>query len=101
MKSQIDWLPLSEGSVRPTQGRTLAVMQVSGGSQDHHCDCLQRRLALNILLDEQVIAALARATAALREKDDPAVLDLERVIRTHRIGILKQRAVLGAAGIDV
>lgn len=33
MKSQIDWLPLSEGSVRPTQGRTLAVMQVSGGSQ--------------------------------------------------------------------
>lgn len=33
IKSQIDWLPLSEGSVRPTQGRTLAVMQVSGGSQ--------------------------------------------------------------------
>ncbi|MER8508493.1 arsenical resistance protein ArsH [Mesorhizobium sp. M0894] len=33
MKSQIDWLPLSLGSVRPTQGRTLAVMQVSGGSQ--------------------------------------------------------------------
>ena len=33
MKSQIDWLPLNSGSVRPTQGRTLAVMQVSGGSQ--------------------------------------------------------------------
>ena len=33
MKAQVDWLPLSEGSVRPTQGRTLAVMQVSGGSQ--------------------------------------------------------------------
>jgi len=32
-KSQIDWLPLEAGSVRPTQGRTLAVMQVSGGSQ--------------------------------------------------------------------
>ena len=32
-KSQIDWLPLEMGSVRPTQGRTLAVMQVSGGSQ--------------------------------------------------------------------
>lgn len=32
-KNQIDWLPLSEGSVRPTQGRTLAVMQVCGGSQ--------------------------------------------------------------------
>ncbi len=33
MKAQIDWIPLSVGSVRPTQGRTLAVMQVSGGSQ--------------------------------------------------------------------
>jgi len=33
IKSQIDWLPLNTGSVRPTQGRTLAVMQVSGGSQ--------------------------------------------------------------------
>jgi arsenic resistance protein ArsH len=32
-KSQIDWLPLEMGSLRPTQGRTLAVMQVSGGSQ--------------------------------------------------------------------
>lgn len=33
LKAQIDWLPLSEGAVRPTQGRTLALMQVSGGSQ--------------------------------------------------------------------
>ena len=33
MKSQIDWIPLSLGAVRPTQGKTLAVMQVSGGSQ--------------------------------------------------------------------
>ncbi|MGB3071200.1 MAG: arsenical resistance protein ArsH [Ottowia sp.] len=33
MKSQIDWIPLSAGSVRPTQGKTLAVMEVSGGSQ--------------------------------------------------------------------
>ena len=33
MKAQIDWIPLSQGSVRPTQGKTLAVMQVSGGSQ--------------------------------------------------------------------
>ncbi|WP_077529528.1 arsenical resistance protein ArsH [Vreelandella utahensis] len=33
MKTQIDWLPLSVGGVRPTQGRTLAVLQVSGGSQ--------------------------------------------------------------------
>lgn len=32
-KNQIDWIPLSVGAIRPTQGRTLAVMQVSGGSQ--------------------------------------------------------------------
>jgi arsenic resistance protein ArsH len=33
MKSQIDWIPLALGAVRPTQGKTLAVMQVCGGSQ--------------------------------------------------------------------
>ena len=33
LKSQIDWVPLSVGAVRPTQGKTLAVMQVNGGSQ--------------------------------------------------------------------
>ncbi|KAK9452449.1 flavoprotein-like protein [Dipodascopsis uninucleata] len=32
-KNQIDWIPLTTGSVRPTQGRTLAIAQVSGGSQ--------------------------------------------------------------------
>ena len=31
--TQIDHLPLEFGGMRPTQGRTLAVMQVSGGSQ--------------------------------------------------------------------
>lgn len=35
-KNQIDWLPLSDGAVRPTQGRTLAVMQVCGGSQSYN-----------------------------------------------------------------
>ncbi|MEL6503801.1 MAG: arsenical resistance protein ArsH [Pseudomonadota bacterium] len=33
MKAQIDWIPLSMGGMRPTQGKTLAVMQVNGGSQ--------------------------------------------------------------------
>ena len=33
MKNQIDWIPLEMGSIRPSQGRTLAVMQVCGGSQ--------------------------------------------------------------------
>lgn len=33
LKAQIDWIPLSIGAVRPTQGKTLALMQVCGGSQ--------------------------------------------------------------------
>ena len=33
MKSQIDWIPLALQGVRPTQGKTLAIMQVCGGSQ--------------------------------------------------------------------
>ena len=33
LKSQIDWIPLSVGAVRPTQGKTLAVMEVCGGLQ--------------------------------------------------------------------
>ena len=33
LKAQIDWIPLSIGAVRPTQGKTLAIMQVCGGSQ--------------------------------------------------------------------
>jgi arsenic resistance protein ArsH len=33
LKAQIDWIPLAAGAVRPTQGKTLALMEVSGGSQ--------------------------------------------------------------------
>jgi arsenical resistance protein ArsH len=33
MKTQIDWVPLSQGGIRPTQGKILALLQVSGGSQ--------------------------------------------------------------------
>lgn len=32
-KNQIDWIPLSDGAVRPTQGKVLALMQITGGSQ--------------------------------------------------------------------
>ena len=42
MKAQIDWIPLSIGAVRPTQGKTLAVMEVSGGSQQR-VDLVARR----------------------------------------------------------
>jgi arsenic resistance protein ArsH len=33
LKAQIDWIPLAAGAIRATQGKTLAVMQVCGGSQ--------------------------------------------------------------------
>ena len=44
MKTQIDWIPLSLGAIRPTQGRTLAVMQVSGGSQSFNAVTTMRLL---------------------------------------------------------
>ncbi len=44
MKAQIDWIPLSVGAVRPTQGKTLAVMQVSGGSQSFNAVNAMRML---------------------------------------------------------
>jgi hypothetical protein len=64
-------------------------------------DRLRCRIALNIVLDEQMIATLAVAASVLRAANDPAAHELDQAIRTHRIGILKQRAILGAAGIDV
>jgi arsenic resistance protein ArsH len=44
-KSQIDWLPLNTGSVRPTQGRTVMIAQVSGGSQSFNVVNTLRKLA--------------------------------------------------------
>lgn len=45
IKTQVDWIPLSMGAVRPTQGKTLAVMQVSGGSQSFNAVNHMRILA--------------------------------------------------------
>jgi hypothetical protein len=64
-------------------------------------DRLCRRIALTIAMDEQVIETLAIAASVLRDEDDPGAADLEGAIRTHRVAIIKQRAILGAAGIDV
>jgi len=44
-KNQIDWIPLNTGSVRPTQGRTAVVLQVSGGSQSFNAVNELRKLA--------------------------------------------------------
>lgn len=53
------------------------------------------------MLDEFAIAAISEALVTLRAVNDPFVSDLEHTVRTHRVGIMKQRAILGAAGIDV
>ena len=76
-------------------------MSESNTHLDRSCARLQDRIAVSILIDEQLIAALAEAAADLREANDPEVMDFEHGIRMHRVGIVKQRAILGAAGIDV
>jgi hypothetical protein len=64
-------------------------------------DVLCRRIAFAIAMDEQVIEVLAVAASALRDAADPSAADFEGAIRTHRVGIIKQRAILGAAGIEI
>jgi hypothetical protein len=76
-------------------------MSVPDKSTAIESDVLCRRIASAIAIDEQVIEALAVAASMLRDTDNSGAADLEGAIRTHRIGILKQRAILGAAGIDV
>ncbi len=64
---------------------------------DCTCATLRERLAFNILLDELAIAALSDALALLHATGDPGATQIEHTIRTHRIAILKQRVILGAA----
>ncbi|MDH1701405.1 arsenical resistance protein ArsH [Comamonas terrigena] len=76
IKSQIDWIPLSEGAVRPTQGKTLAVMQVSGGSQSFNAVNQLRVLGrwmrlLTIPNQSSVAKAYDEFTEAGRMKPSP------------------------------
>ncbi|OWQ47987.1 arsenical resistance protein ArsH [Roseateles noduli] len=76
MKAQIDWIPLSTGSVRPTQGKTLAVMQVSGGSQSFNAVNQLRVLGrwmrmLTIPNQSSVAKAFAEFTEDGRMKPSP------------------------------
>ncbi|AIO71568.1 NADPH-dependent FMN reductase [Burkholderia multivorans] len=76
MKSQIDWIPLSVGAVRPTQGKTLAVMQVSGGSQSFNAVNQMRVLGrwmrmLTIPNQSSVAKAFAEFDEAGRMKPSP------------------------------
>jgi arsenical resistance protein ArsH len=73
MKSQIDWIPLSVGAVRPTQGKTLAVMEVSGGSQSFNAVNQMRILGrwmrmITIPNQSSVAKAFAEFDAAGRMK---------------------------------
>jgi len=82
MKAQIDWIPLSIGAVRPTQGRTLAVMQVSGGSQSFNAVNTLRLLGrwmrmITIPNQSSVPKAFEQFDAAGRMKPGPLY---ERVV---------------------
>ncbi|MCJ2075636.1 hypothetical protein MKK68_08215 [Methylobacterium sp. E-016] len=88
----------------PRTKRKLAgwgLMEKQPSSSDGPDARLRQRMALNLMLDEFAIDALAQALSVLREADDPEVPDLEHAVRTQRISIMKQRAIFGAAGIDV
>jgi arsenic resistance protein ArsH len=76
LKAQIDWIPLSLGAVRPTQGKTLAVMQVSGGSQSFNAVNQMRILGrwmrmLTIPNQSSVAKAFAEFDEAGRMKPSP------------------------------
>ena len=76
LKTQIDWIPLSLGAVRPTQGKTLAVMQVSGGSQSFNAVNQLRVLGrwmrmLTIPNQSSVAKAFMEFDAAGRMKPSP------------------------------
>ncbi len=76
MKAQIDWIPLNMGVVRPTQGKTLAVMQVCGGSQSFNAVNQMRILGrwmrmLTIPNQSSVAKAWAEFDANDRMKPSP------------------------------
>ncbi|WP_276118897.1 NAD(P)H-dependent oxidoreductase [Brevundimonas naejangsanensis] len=80
MKLQIDHLPLNMGGMRPTQGRTLAVMQVSGGSQSYNAvntlRLLGRRMRMITILERGVrrrpLGTGRPAAVAVRNRPRPA-----------------------------
>ncbi len=81
MKTQIDWIPLALGGVRPTQGKTLAVMEVSGGSQSFNAVNQMRILGrwmrmITIPNQSSVPKAFAEFDGAGRMKLSPLYLRL-------------------------
>jgi len=68
MKSQIDWIPLSVGAVRPTRGKTLALVQISGGSQSF--DALNQMRVLGRWMRTLVIPNQSSVPTAYAEFDE-------------------------------
>lgn len=70
-KNQIDWIPLSTGSVRPTQGRTLGLAMVSSGSQSfktvNNLRILGRWMRMFAVPNQ---SSVPQAYALFTEKDD-------------------------------
>ena len=68
LKAQIDWIPLNTGAVRPTQGKTLALMQVSGGSQSFNA--LNQMRVLGRWMRMLTIPNQSSVAKAFQEFDD-------------------------------
>src|SRR3546814_330641 len=118
-KNQIDWLPLEDGSVRPTQGRTLAVMQVSGGSQSFNVvNALRAQVQAPAEAAEAQLQFLRGKPAQVADGGDAQVgqlllhhlahagdlrhrqrreerLDLRRPHHEHAVGLVPVRGDLG------
>lgn len=116
MKLQIDHLPLSMGGVRPTQGRTLAVMQVSGGSQSFNAVNTLRLLGrwmrmITIPNQSSVAKAWQEFDEAGRMKPsdyyDRIVDVMEELVRftvltrPHAAGLVDRYSERKAAGVGV
>ena len=116
MKLQIDHLPLSIGGVRPTQGRTLAVMQVSGGSQSFNAVNTLRLLGrwmrmITIPNQSSVAKAFLEFDEAGRMKPSSyydrivdVMAELVRVTvltRPHAAGLVDRYSERKAAGVTI
>ena len=82
MKAQIDWIPLSIGAIRPTQGKTLAVMQVSGGSQSFNA--VNQLRVLGRWMRMITIPNQSSVAKAYEQFDDAGRMKPSSVLRPHR-----------------
>lgn len=103
LKNQIDHIPLSLGAVRPTQGRTLAVMQVSGGSQSFNAvntlRLLGRWMRMITIPNQSSVESLCAGSRSLRwpRKGRSARNDRRDVLAVHEEGGTPQCALSGAS----